>query len=229
MEIINTPMFGILLCILSYKVGLYIKERFKITILNPLLIAIIICILVITIFKIPYESFDLGGKYITFLLAPATVCLGTSIFKQIQVIKKEIIPILIGVTAGSVTAIISVIMLSKLFNFSDDLVLSLVPKSITTAIGVEISKQIGGIPAITTLAIIITGLTGAIFAPVICKIFKIDNFLEKGVAIGMSSHAIGTSKAIEMGEKEGAFSGATIGIAGIVTAIILPIIIKFFY
>lgn len=143
--------------------------------------------------------------------------------------KKYAIPILLGVTVGCITAMISIFYISKAFGLTSELSYSLMPKSITTPIGIEVSKVLGGIPAITVSAIIITGIMGAVIAPIVCKIFKIKNNIAIGISIGTSSHAIGTTKAIEMGETEGAMSSLAIGIAGLITSFLAPIIIKFLH
>ena len=227
-EIINTPLFGILLCIFSYEIGVFINRKTKSAVLNPLLIAIVLCIAFLSVFGISYESFNIGGEYITFLLTPATVVLAIPLYKKINLLKKDLVPILVGITVGSITAIVSVIVLSNVFGLTDTMALSMVPKSVTTAIGVDVSAQIGGIVPITTVAIIVTGILGAVLAPFLCRVFKIKDKVAIGVAIGTSSHAVGTSKAIEMGETEGAMSAASISIAGIITAIIAPIIVMIF-
>lgn len=225
-ELINSPMTGILLSIICFEVGLYIYHKTKIPFFNPLLISIILIIFMIKTFNINLDSFNKGGRLISFFLGPATVVLAVPLYHKLNLIKKHFIPILLGVTIGSLTAIFSIYYLSKLFGLNDELTFSLVPKSITTPIGMEVSKGIGGIPSITVAAIIFTGIIGAVIAPVVCRIFKIKNKIAIGIAIGTASHAIGTTKAIEMGETEGAMSSLAIGIAGLITSIIAPILVS---
>ncbi|KAJ53530.1 putative murein hydrolase (TIGR00659 family) [Clostridium tetanomorphum] len=228
-EILNSPIFGILVSIIGFEIGLYIYRKTKIALFNPLLICIALIVCMLISFNIKLDYFDGGGKLISFFLGPATVVLAVPLYKKINVIKQYAIPILLGVTIGSITAILSIFYLCKAFGLTSELSYSLVPKSITTPIGIEVSKVLGGIPAITVSAIIITGIMGAVIAPIVCKIFKIKNPIAIGISIGTASHAIGTTKAIEMGETQGAMSSLAIGIAGLITSFLAPIIVKFLH
>ena len=156
-------------------------------------------------------------------LGPATVILAVPLYKQLLLLKKNFVPIIIGISVGSVVSVISVILLSTVFNLDKEIIISLIPKSVTTPIGVEISNSLGGITGITVMAVILTGITGAIIAPTVCKIFKINNPVARGIGIGTASHAVGTSKALEIGETEGAMSSLSIGIAGLITVVVAPI------
>jgi len=182
----------------------------------------------LVIFKIPLEDYNNGGKLISFFLTPSTIVLALPLYNKIDLFKKNALPIIIGITVGSFVGMISIIVLCKLLNIDNTIALSLIPKSITTPIGMEISKQLQGIPAITVTAIIVTGIIGAIISPLVFKIFKIKDSLSIGIGIGTSSHAVGTTKAIEIGETEGAMSGLAIGIAGLITVCLSPIILKIF-
>ncbi len=228
-DLLNSPVFGILLSIIGFEIGLYIYRKTKIALFNPLLICIALIVCILISFNIKLDNFNKGGNLISFFLGPATVVLAVPLYKKINVIKKYAIPILLGVTVGCITAMISIFYISKAFGLTSELSYSLMPKSITTPIGIEVSKVLGGIPAITVSAIIITGIMGAVIAPIVCKIFKIKNNIAIGISIGTSSHAIGTTKAIEMGETEGAMSSLAIGIAGLITSFLAPIIIKFLH
>ncbi|WP_027623168.1 LrgB family protein [Clostridium lundense] len=225
-DIINSPMFGILLSIFCFEIGLYTYKKTKLPLLNPLLICITLIVIILISSNISLDSFNKGGKLISFFLGPATVVLAVPLYNKLETIKEYAIPITLGVTIGSITAIISIFYISKLFGLTSELTLSLVPKSITTPIGIEVSKVIGGVPAITVAAIIITGIMGAVISPLVCKVFKITDKIAIGISIGTASHAIGTTKAIEMGETEGAMSGLAIGIAGLITSFLAPILIK---
>lgn len=224
-ELTNSPYFGIILSILFFEIGLWVNRKTKISILNPLLIAVIGVLLFLTVFNIEFESFNKGGSLISFFLGPATVVLAVPLFKQIKLLKSNFIPILIGVTVGSLTSIISVFFLGKVFGLKEEIILSLIPKSVTTPIGIEISNQIGGISPITVGAIVMTGIIGAVIAPIICKVFKIKDEVAKGIAIGTASHAVGTTKAMEMGETEGAMSSIAIGMAGLITVFLAPFLV----
>lgn len=226
-ELINSPMVSVFISIVCFEIGLYVNKKTKISLLNPLLICIPLVILLMLLLNISLESFNKGGEMISFFLAPATVVLAVPLYNKMDLVKKYFIPILLGVTAGSITSITSVYYLSNLFGLKKEVIYSIIPKSITTPIGMEVSKLIGGIIPITVSAIVLTGITGAIIAPTVCKASHIKNEVAVGIAIGTASHAIGTTKAMEMGETQGAMSGLAIGIAGLITSFLVPIIINF--
>ena len=225
--LLETPIFGILLSVSAYEIGILInKKSNKNALMNPLLIAILIVIAVLLGFGIPKENYDKGGNYILFFLGPATVVLAIPLYKQMELLKKDIVPILTGIIVGSLTSILSVVFLSKLFHVNLSVATSMIPKSVTTAIGMEVSKQIGGITSLTVAVIVLTGIMGAVIGPSLLKIFKIKDEVAQGVAIGTAAHAVGTSKAMELGETQGAMSGLSIGIAGLVTVILAPILMN---
>lgn len=226
--IATSPIFGVLISIIAYEIGALIKQKFKLSIFNPLLIAIIILIVFLLKFNIKYNDYDKGGQVISFFLAPATVALALPLYKKFSLFKKNALPIIVGILCGAISGMICVIVLSKLFNLSDKLTKSLIPKSITTPIGMALSRQLGGIPSIAVVAIIITGILGSIIGPFLYKILKINDKVAMGIAMGSASHAVGTAKAIEIGEIEGAMSSLTIAISGIMTVIIAPILWNLF-
>ncbi|MDT8718046.1 LrgB family protein [Clostridium sp. 19966] len=226
--IVNSPVFGVLVSLIAYEIGAFIKEKLKFSIFNPLLIAIIILIVFLTKFHISYNDYNVGGQVISFFLAPATIALALPLYKKFSLFKKNAFPILAGILCGSTSGILCIILLSKLFGFSDILTKSLIPKSITTPIGMALSKQLGGLPSITVVAIILTGILGSIIGPLLYKIFKINDKIALGIALGSSAHAIGTAKAMEIGEVEGAMSSITIAISGIITVILAPILWNLF-
>ncbi len=217
LKLTENPLFGVTLCLLTYIIGVKIKNKFKSPIFNPMLIASIIVIGVLYAFKIPLENFMNGGKFISMLLAPATAVLAVSIYNRIDVIKQNWLPVIIGCVVGSASSLISVFLLCKLFSLPENILASLLPKSITTAIATEFSAQLGGIVPLTVASVCITGVFGAIMSPYFIKWFKVDNSVAAGIAIGASCHALGTSKAIELGEIEGMMSGIAIGICGLST------------
>lgn len=223
--LLNTPVFGILLSVAAFEIGIIVSRKTKNPLLNPLLIAIILVILVLMGLEIPKEQYDLGGSFILFFLGPATVVLAVPLYKQIELLKKDLVPILIGISVGSATSILSVILLSRLFHVDLSVAVSMLPKSVTTAIGMEISKEIGGIVSLSVAVIVLTGITGAVIGPGLLKLFRISDDVAQGIAIGTASHAVGTSKAMELGETQGAMSGLSIGIAGIATVILVPLLI----
>lgn len=223
--LLNTPVFGILLSVVAFEAGIIVSRKTKNPLLNPLLVAIILVILFLMGFGIPKEQYDSGGSFILFFLGPATVVLAVPLYKQIELLKKDLVPILLGILVGSTTSIMSVILLSRLFNVDLSIAVSMLPKSVTTAIGMEISKEIGGIVSLSVAVIVLTGITGAVIGPGLLKLFRITDEVAQGIAIGTASHAVGTSKAMELGETQGAMSGLSIGIAGIATVILVPLFI----
>ena len=192
--VFSSPLFGIVLCIFTFEIGVWLNRKTHSPLANPLLIAVALCIAFLQIFSIPLADFNEGGRMISMFLAPATAALALSIYGQIDVLKKNLLPIAAGTLVGSLTSIISVLGLCKLFGLSDELAASLIPKSVTTPIAMEISQQQGGIVSITVAAVIVTGIFGAIFAPTLLKLFRVKDPVEAGIAIGTCSHALGTSK-----------------------------------
>ena len=215
-ELINTPMFGILLSLLAFEIGLFIQKKTKLLFLNPLLIAIALIIIVLLISNIPLESYQLGGDIINLFLGPATVVLAVPLYQQLHNLKNYFVPIMIGICVGILVGMISTISLCLLTHFDADIIASLVPKSI------EVSAQLGGIPAISVLTILVTGIFGAVAADVVFRIFHIKHPVAKGIALGTSAHAIGTTKALSLGKVEGAMSSLAIGVSGIITVMIAP-------
>lgn len=218
-DILASPLFGILLSIAAFAIGLWIQKKTGLVFCNPLILAIVMIIAVLTIFKIPYESYDKGGSVINMLLAPATACLAVSIYTKIQVLKKHWLPILVGCTAGSFTSMLSVYGMCRLFHLDQQVTYALLPKSVTTPIAISIAQSHDGFVPITVIAVIFTGILGSMLAPVLIRVFRVKDPVAAGLAIGSCSHAVGTSKALEIGETEGAMSGLAIGICGIVTVL----------
>ena len=224
----NNILFGVVISLIAFEVGLFIYRKTKFPLFNPLLIAIILVIGFLVIFNIDYDVYNKGGQFINMFLGPATVVLELHLYKQLKLLKKYIMPILIGIFVGSSVSIVAVIFLSSLFGLDKIITISLIPKSVTTPIGIEISNQLGGLEPVTVLAIIFSGIIGAIISPLLFKVFKIKNNIAIGLALGTSSHAIGTTKALELGETEGAMSSLSIGLAGIITVFLAPILFKMF-
>lgn len=221
--ITNTILFGIIISLIAFEIGLFINRKTKLSVLNPLLIAITIVIIFLLVFNIDIEQYNEGGKFINIFLGPSTVVLAVPLYKQLNLLKKNFTPIIIGILIGSFVGIFSVIGFSFILGLDSTIIKSLLPKSVTTPIGIELSNQLGGIIPITVLSIIISGITGAVLGPAVCKLFKIKDKVAIGVSIGTASHALGTTKALELGETEGAMSGLSIGIAGIITVFIAPL------
>jgi predicted murein hydrolase (TIGR00659 family) len=227
-ELVSSPLFGITISLLAYEFGCYLNKKTKLELLNPLFLSQVLIILILLKFHISVDDYNKGGQLISFFLAPATVVLAVPLYRKIKVLRSNAIPIIAGISLGSTCGMISIILLGKLFHVSIVLTKSLVPKSVTTPIGVAISGQLNGIPAVTVAAILITGIFGAISGPFICKAFKIKDEVSLGVAMGTASHALGTTKAVEVGETEGAMSSLSVGIAGLFTVLVAPVIVKLF-
>ena len=213
----NSMFAGVALSLVSYWIGVMLKKKFKLGLFNPLLISIVISIVVLLIGKIDYNTYNEGAKYLSWLLTPATVCLAIPLYEQWELLKQNYKAVLFGLLAGTVTSLTTVFVLAKLCGLSHEEYVTLLPKSITTAIGMGVSEELGGYVTITVAVIIITGVLGNIFGELICKLFKITEPISKGLAFGASSHAIGTGKALEIGEVEGAMSGLAIAVSGILT------------
>ncbi|MCR4633513.1 MAG: LrgB family protein [Erysipelotrichaceae bacterium] len=212
--------FGILLSLIAYIIAVWIKKKFGYAFLNPLLVAIIITVAGVLLMNVDYEVYNSSAKYLSFLLTPATVCLAVPLYEQFDKLKENAAAILIGIFSGVLTSIASIFAMSKLFGLSKSEFVTFLPKSITTAIGLSVSEELGGYVSITVAAIIVTGVLGNIICEGILKLFRVSDPIAKGAAIGTSSHAIGTSKAIEIGEVEGAISSLSIVVAGIMTVLL---------
>jgi predicted murein hydrolase (TIGR00659 family) len=213
----SSPLFGIVLCIFAYSLGHYISGKFKVSWINPMLLALIFCILFMVAFNIPLEYFDKGGDILQSFLGPVTAILAVPIYHKRDLLKRNFLPIVIGAVVGSATALASVYAMCKLYGLDDKLTATMLPKSVTAPIALKISSELGGMPSVTIAAVMVTGITGGIFAPLLLKLIRAKNPVASGIAIGTSSHAFGTSRAIEIGETQGAMSGLALSIAGIAT------------
>lgn len=219
-ELFESSVFwGAALSLLAYEFGLLMKRKFKLAIFNPLLIAIICIIGILAVLRVDYEDYNSGGKYISYLLTPATVCLAVPLYQQLTLLKNNSKAVAAGIISGVLASLVSVFLLAKAFQLSHEEYVTLLPKSITTAIGMGVSEELGGIVTITVAVIIITGVLGNMIGETVFKIFRIQEPVAKGLALGSSAHAIGTAKAMELGEAEGAMSSLAIAVAGLLTVI----------
>ena len=219
-EFLETSVFfGVIISFLAYGLGMLLNKKFKLPIFNPLLISIVIIILFLMMTGIDYEIYEEGAKYISYLLTPATVCLAIPLYEQITLLKKNYKAILLGILSGVLTSLLCVFIMAVILNLSHEEYVTLLPKSITTAIGIGVSEELGGYVTLTVAVIIITGILGNMIAETVCKVFKITEPIAKGVALGTASHAIGTARANEMGKTEGAISGLSIAVAGLLTVV----------
>lgn len=209
--------WGIVVSILGYAFGVAVNKKFKNGFANPLLISIVFVIAVLIVFNIDYEKYRESSELLSWLLTPATVCLAIPLYEQINLLKKNYKAVAGGIIAGVFTSLISVWLFCILFQLEEGIKVSLLPKSITTAIGMGLAEELGGVDTIAAAAIIVTGIAGNVMCKGICKVFKITEPVAVGVAIGTSSHAVGTTKAFEIGQVEGAMSSLSIAVAGIIT------------
>jgi predicted murein hydrolase (TIGR00659 family) len=223
----NSLFAGVALSMLAYLFGAFLKRKFQLAFLNPLLISIVISIAVLIIGNIDYDTYNAGAKYLSWLLTPATVSLAIPLYEKWELLKKNYKAVLLGLLAGTVTSLVTVFILSKLFGLSHAEYVTLLPKSITTAIGMGVSEELGGYVNITVAVIVITGVLGNMIGELVCKLFRITEPISKGLAFGAASHAIGTAKALEIGEVEGAMSGLAIAVSGIFTVILAPLFATF--
>ncbi|WP_409226760.1 LrgB family protein [Gudongella sp. SC589] len=222
LDYINTPIFGVGISILAFTISSYIARRTKIMLLNPLLVGMIIVVGILLAFDIDYETYNLGGQMITFFLGPATVVLAVPLYKQRALLKGNLIPILVGIVVGSAAGIIFVVLAGRLLGLDRLLIASLVPRSTTTPIAMEISTLLDGNPALTAIFVSVMGISGYMFGEKLLKLFGVNHPIARGIAIGTTSHAVGTAKAMELGEVEGAMSSLAISVAGIVTVLMVP-------
>ncbi len=224
----ETVCWGVLISVGSYIICDNIQRKKHLVFLNPLLFSTIFTILFLTIFKIDYEDYYSKSDYLYYLLSPATVCLAIPLYEQINVLKKNMRAVFWGIMSGVLTSMGSILIFSIIFGYSHSMYVTLLPKSITAAIAMGVSQEMGGISSLTVPIVIMTGITGHIVSEKVCKIFKITEPIAKGIAIGSASHAMGTTKAIEMGEIEGAMSSLSIAVAGILTVICSFVFVQFY-
>lgn len=216
--------FGFFVTIGAYYIGLLLKKRLKLGIFNPLLIAIFLVMGLLMVTGIDYEDYQKGGRFVSDLLTPATVCLAIPLYKQLHLLKKHGLAVAVGITSGVITSAVCIFVFCKLFGLGHEHYVTLLPKSITTAIGMGVSEEAGGIVTLTVISIIVTGIVGNMCAEMLCRLAKIIHPVAKGLAIGTSAHALGTAKALELGEVEGAMSSLSIAVAGLMTVIVVPLV-----
>lgn len=219
-EIFECSAFaGVALSLVAYYIGVFLKKKLKLAIFNPLLVSILITVIVLIVGTVDYDTYNESAKYLSWLLTPATVCLAIPLYEQVELLKEHYVAVFLGIISGVLTSMGVVLVLAKLFSLSHKEYVTLLPKSITTAIGMGVSEELGGYVTITVAVIVITGVLGNILAELVLKIFRITEPVSKGIATGSAAHAIGTAKAMEMGEIEGAMSSLSIAVSGILTVI----------
>ena len=216
----NSVFFGVFISIITYEIGVLIKKKLKMAIFNPLLISIALIIVFLLAFHIKYNVYESGAQYLSYFLTPATVALAVPLYEQIEPLKKNWKAVVAGILSGALTSALCVLAVALIFQLDHKQYVTLLPKSITTAIGMGLSEELGGIVTITVAVIVVTGVIGNMFAESICKLFHITDPVAKGIGIGSASHAMGTAKAMEMGEIEGAMSSLSIAVSGLLTVVV---------
>ena len=219
----DNQFFGIILSFAAYEIGKWINSKVKNPIANPLLIAVLLIIGFLTVTGIPYDQYKKGGDIIAFFIAPATVAMILDLYANLDSLKANLLPIFVGVLLGSIFSVTMALLLSKAFGFDKEIITSMVPQSITTAIAISLTSEYNGIVALTAMVVVFRGVVGAAMAPTIMKICKIEDPVAQGVAIGTAAHAVGTSQARQMGKIQGAMSGLSIAVAGIITVFLMPV------
>lgn len=218
--IADSPFFGLTLTAAAWCIGCWLQKKTKLLLCNPLLIAVALIIAALAVFDISYETYSIGGDFIKLMLGPVTAVLALNIYNQRAILKEHFLPVLAGCLVGSLTSVGSVLLLCKVFRVEEALTASLLPKSVTTAIAMGIAESHGGVAGIAAAAVMVAGITGAVFAPIFAKLFRITEPVAEGLAIGACSHALGTTRAIEIGPVQGAMSSIAICVCGIITSVL---------
>lgn len=225
MDFLSNEIFLIALTFIAFLGAQLLQRRFGVKLLNPILVSIIVLIVILSSAGIDYDTYRAGGKYIEFWLKPAVVALGLPLYKQLSTIKKQLLPLLLSELAGCVAGIVSVVALAELLGASREIIMSLAPKAVTTPIAMEISAAVGGIPALTAAVVVCTGIFGGMAGFKIVKFSHVKSPIAQGLSIGTAAHAIGTSAAMERGERYGAFSSLGLTLNGLLTALLAPFIL----
>ena len=216
----SSPLFAVALSFVGYKIGLLVYGKTKYPFFNPFVVGASFVITTILILDIPIPAYQIGGGFIGLFLGPVLTAIGYAIYKQWIIVKLNFYPLIIGSAVAAISSFVSVLYLANLFNIDETIILSMVPKSATAAFSLEVSEQIGGIPGITMLLVIVTAITGSILGPILIKLLRVKNPVTKGIALGATSHAIGVGRALEYGKSEGALAGIAIGFVGMFTVIL---------
>lgn len=221
--LMNSGYFGFVVTLGAYLLGIEIRKKTKLAVMNPLLVAMVLIIGFLLIFGIDYSVYQKGSQFISYLLTPATVCLAIPLYKQLRLLKENLAAVAGGIASGVLASAVSIFALSRLFGLSHEYYVTLLPKSITTAIGMGVSEEAGGIVVLTVVSIVITGILGNVIGEAVFRLFRIGDPIAKGLALGTSAHAIGTARALELGEIEGAMSSLAIAVAGLMTVAVVPL------
>ena len=226
-ELLSIGILPVALTLTAFLLGQKIQQKLRSPLLNPILVSVVLVLVFLSVTGLPVSDYKAGMNSLSWLLTPATICLAVPMYEQFQILKKNLPMILAGVAAGAVSCLIMVILFGALVGFEPVLTISLLPKSITTAIGVVLSEMMGGMTGVTTAAIVFTGIFASIMGPAFCRIFRLTDPVAQGVAFGTAGHVIGTSKANELNPLTGAVSSLSLVVAGLLTAILFPLVASF--
>lgn len=216
-QLTSLPIFGISLTLIAYVFALYIAKRFSSPLTNPIIVASLLCIVVLKMLHIPIEQYQIGGELLVLLILPATISLSVKVYENREHLRNQVLPVIVGSTVGAAVSIISVQVLGKLFGLDGKLISSLLPKSVTAAIAMDLSPLVDGVVSISIMAVMITGITGVLIGPLLLRLLRVSNPTLEGIAMGTASHVIGTARALEMGPQQGAISSIALFSTGIAT------------
>ncbi len=216
----NSVFFGVMISLVSYAIGMWLKRKTGWALMNPLFVSIVLVIATLLLFNISYDSYKQGSNIITYLLTPATVCLAVPLYQQVELLKRNFKALMAGMLAGVLASLGCILLMALLLGLDHATYVTFLPKSITTAIGIGVSEELGGIVPVTVVCIVVTGVLGNVFAEKFLKLIHVTNPIAKGIAIGSAAHAVGTAKAMEMGAVEGSMSSLSIVVCGIMTVVL---------
>ena len=227
-ELLESSVFvGVMISLASYGLGIWLRKKTGLSFMNPLLISIILVISFLLLTGVDYQTYAKGADVISYLLTPATICLAVPLYQQFNLLKKNWKAVVAGIVSGVVSSLVCILLLALLFKFDHQTYVTFLPKSITTAIGMGVSQELGGYVSLAVVVIVITGVLGNVIAEGMLKLFRIEEPIAKGIAIGSSSHAVGTAKAMEIGQTEGAMSSLSIVVCGLLTVVGASIFAQF--
>lgn len=223
-ELLEISILPVFMTLAAYQAGVALQKKVKSPLCNPILVAVVIILLFLFATGMDLKVYQAGNASLSWLLTPATVSLAISMYEQFQVLRKNTMVLLAGVAAGAISCLVMVLLFGLLCQFSPEMIISLLPKSVTTAIGVPLSEMAGGITPLTTAAIVVTGVAASVLGPVLCDLFHLTDDIAQGAAFGTAGHVVGTSKAMERSKLAGAASSLSLVVAGLLTAVVLPIL-----
>lgn len=219
----NSLYIGFLISLASYALGVWLRKKTGLSFVNPLLVSILLVIGFLLLTGVSYNSYAAGSEIISYLLTPATICLAVPLYQQFNLLKKNWKAVVAGLVSGVLSSLVCILLMALLFKFDHNTYVTFLPKSITTAIGIGVAEEYGGYVSLAVIVIVITGVIGNVLAEAVLKLFRIEEPIAKGIAIGSSSHAVGTTKAMELGQIEGAMSSLSIVVCGLLTVILAPL------